>query len=183
MADDNQTASLENQFTDDELKSMGSLYAKLVNDQKTREFTLRATKHVAPQTPIPEIDVLDRVGAAVKPHIEKIDKLEKEMLKKSVEEKIEKKRADLRGQGYTQQEIEAVEKLMVEKQIPDHMTAAEFYRLQSKSVEPTPSHYVSPTKLPYDKEKGKAAGGWRKFYTQDAHQAIDDIRAGRIKLN
>lgn len=179
-----QNESLENgQWSEDELKQMGRLYGKLVNTPATREFTLRATKKIAPETSIPEIDVFDRVGAAMKPHIEKTTKLEQQLLAKDVEAKIEAKRRDLRKGGFNDDEIDAVEKIMVEKQIPDHKTAGEFYRLQSRAATPTPESWKGDNRLPFDKEKTKAAGGFKKFFQQDAHQAVDDLRSGKIKLN
>lgn len=174
--------SLEN-FTADELANMGKLYATLVNDPSTREITLRATKKVAPGTAIPEIDVTDRLASAVRPHLEKISAMEKRELERDVKERIREKRDALRADGYTQDEIESVEKLMVEKQIPDYKTAGEFFRLQSKSATPTPASYVAQNRLPVDKEKFKEAGGSKKYFIQDAHQAVDDLRSGKIKLN
>jgi hypothetical protein len=179
MSDDN---SLEN-FSPEELANMGKLYATLVNDPQTREVTLRATKKVSPKTAIPEIDVLDRVGQAVKPHIDRVTNLEQKLLQKDVEAKIEAKRSDLREMGHSKSEIDAIEKLMVEKQIPDHKTAAEFYSMQSKQTTPTPANWTNPNKIPLDREKSKAAGGFKKFFLQDAHQAVDEIRSGKIKLN
>ncbi len=179
MADDN---SLEN-YSPEELANMGKLYATLVNDPATRDMTLRATKKVSPKTVIPEVDVYDRVGQAVAPHLKKIADMEQRELQRDVKEKIEGKRRELRKDGFSDDEIDAVEKLMTDKQIPDHKTAAEFYRLQSKQVTPTPANWSNPNKLPLDKEKSKAAGGFKKFFIQDAHQALDDIHSGKIKLN
>lgn len=174
--------SLED-FSPEEYKNMGKLYATLVKDPTTRELTLRATKKVAPGTAIPEIDVLDRVGSAVKPHLDKISALEKRELERDVKERIREKREALSAEGFSRDEIDSVEKLMVEKQIPDYKTAGEFFRLQSKSAAPTPASYVAQNRLPVDKAKFKEAGGSKKYFIQDAHQAVDDIRAGRIKLN
>lgn len=174
--------SLED-FTPEELANMGRLYGQLVKNPKTRDMTLRATKAISPETSIPEIDVLDKVAHAMTPHLKNIEKLTADNLKLQVERNIEAKRASLREDGYTKDEIEAVEKLMVEKQIPDYKTAGEFFRLQAKAAPTTPANWSNPTRLPIDKDKTKAAGGYKKFFLQDAHQAIDDIRSGKIKLN
>lgn len=180
MADEN---SLENQeYTPEELANMGRMYAKLVKSPKTRDGVLRATKAVAPETNIPEIDVLDKVAVAMTPHLTKMQKLEQDAIKHQVERNIETKRAELREQGFGKDEIDAVEKLMVEKQIPDYKTAGEFYRLQAQSAKPTPANWENKNKLPVNKEGFKKEGGYKNFFKQDAHQAIEDIRAGRIKL-
>lgn len=180
MSDEN---SLENQLTDDELKSMGKLYAQMVNDPKTRMHTLRATKIISPNTPIPELDVFDRVGAAVKPHIDKVDALEKKFIEKDAENNVLRKREELYDLGHSKAEVEAIEKLMLEKRIPDHKTAAEFYKLQAQSAPVTPASYVHRPTLPIDKDAAKKAGGFKNFFLQDAHSAVDDLRSGKIKLN
>jgi hypothetical protein len=178
MADDN---SLEN-YSPAELADMGKLYATMVKDPTTREAALRLTKKVSPGTTIPEIDVLDRVAHGVKPYVDKINQLEQKFLAKDVETKIETKRKELRKLGHNDDQIDAIEKLMVEKQIPDHATAAEFYKLQNQQTKPTPSNWNGNNALPIDKEKAKLAGGFKKFFMQDAHAAVDDIRNGKIRL-
>lgn len=175
-------ASLED-FSPEQLAEMGKLYANMVNNPATREATLRATKKAAPNTPIPEIDVLDRVGAGIKPYVDKQAAMEQKLMEADARAKLEEKRAMLRDQGRTKDEIAAIEKIMVEKQIPDHATAAEFYTLQSKAAAPTaPTYQYQPQKLPVDKEAAKAAGGFKNFFLQDAHKAVEDLRAGKIKL-
>ncbi len=174
--------SLED-FTPEELANMGRLYGQLVKNPKTRDVTLRATKAISPETSIPEIEVLDKVAHAMTPHLKKIDDMTQENLRLKVERNIEAKRAEMRDQGFSKEEVDAVEKIMVEKKIPDYQTAGEFLRMQAKTAPVTPANWSNPTRLPLDKEKSKAAGGFKKFFQQDAHQAIDDIRSGKIKLN
>lgn len=173
-----------NSLEDQQYVEMGKIYEQIVKNPATREVALRATKHVSPSTPIPEIDLIDRVAKGVQPLNEKIATLEKEKLEREVKDRIEAKRADLREAGHSKSDIDAIEKLMVERNIPDHKTAAEFFTLQSRQVAPSSPHlYTSPTKIPFgDKDAVKAAGGQRKFFIQDAHQAVDDIRSGKIKL-
>lgn len=179
--------SLENlpaqEFSEDEYRNMGKLYSQLVGNPKTREFTLRATKHIAPQTSIPEIDVLDRVGSAMKPHLERLTKAEQRLVESDTKNSILEKRQALYEKGYSKDDVSAMEKIMTEKHIPSYETAAEFYDAQRKSATPTPASWNSPNKLPIDKDKSKAAGGFKKFFIQDAHQALDDLHAGRVKLN
>lgn len=180
---DNKPASLED-YSPDQLASMGRLYAQLVQNPATRLNTLRSTKTISPNTPIPELDVLDQVAKGMKPYIDETAALKKNILERDVRDGIEAKRRELYSKGHTKEQVEQIEKLMVERKIPDHDTAAEFFKLQSKAAEPTtPKYQYQPNTLPLDKEKAKAAGGFKKFYQNDAHAAIDDIRAGRVKLN
>ena len=173
--------SLED-FTPEELAAMGRVYGQLVKNTKTRDTVLRATKVVAPDTSIPELDVMDKVATAISPHLKEIETMRQERLKEKVEARIESDRAGLREKGFSKDEISAVEKIMVEKKIPDYGTASEYFRMQAKTAPVTPANWTNPTRLPFDKEKTKAAGGFKNFFKQDAHQAIDDIRSGKIKL-
>lgn len=174
--------SLE-QYSPEQLQEFGKLYAALTSDPHTREFTLRATKKVSPNVPIPEIDLQDRMNASLKPLADKNAALEARLVERDVRDRIESKRGSLRKQGLSDDQIEAIEKVMVEKKIPDHDTAAEFYKLQQQTAAPTPANYTMPTLPLPKKEELKAAGGYKRFFTQDAHKAIDDIRQGRVKLH
>lgn len=176
--------SLENQeWSDEELKQMGRLYGTLSKNPKTRETTLRMTKHIAPDVSIPEIDVLDRVAGGIKPIADKLTKMEERLLASDTKNSILEKRQGLYDKGYSKDDVSAMEKIMTEKHIPSYETAAEFYDAQRKSATPTPASWNSPNKLPIDREKAKAAGGSKKFFLQDAHAAVDDLRSGKIKLN
>lgn len=176
--------SLENQqWTEDELKQMGRLYGTLVKNPKTRETALRMTKFVAPETSIPEIDVLDRVTAGVKPINERLTKTEEKLLAADTRNGILEKRQVLMDKGYTKDDVAAMEKIMTEKHIPSYETAAEFYDNQRRAAPVTPANYIGRPTLPIDREKTKLAGGYKKFFQQDAHAALDDLRSGKIKLN
>lgn len=167
---------------DEQTRELARLARALANNPETRMTFLRMTKKIDPATPIPELDVLDRVQGAVKPHLEKLEALEKKLLEKEVMEKVSAKRNALRESGHTQADIDAIEKIMVEKQIPDHATAAEFFKMQRQVAQPTPAH-LQVTRLPVDKAAIKEAGGIRKWGQNEAHTAIDDLRAGRVRLN
>lgn len=179
-----QPESLETeQWSEDELKQMGRLYGTLVKNPKTREFTLRATKHIAPETSIPEIDVLDRVNAGVKPLAERLTKTEQELLKAETRNGIMEKRQALYDKGYSKDDVSAMEKIMTDKSIPSYETAAEFYDNQRRAAPVTPASYIGRPTLPLDRVKTKEAGGYKKYFTQLAHETLDDIHNGKIKLN
>lgn len=175
-------ASLEN-LSPEERDNLAALAQKLSTDPSTRQLFLRLSKKADPSLVIPEVDVLDTVAAAVKPHIDKIAAMEAKELEREVKERIRVRRDELRDKGYTKDEIDSIEKLMVDKQIPNHATAAEFFSVQRQTATPTPANYTMPRVPIPTKDQIKEAGGMKRHFIGDAHKAIDDIRAGRVKLH
>lgn len=173
--------SLED-YSPEQLAEMGQVYAKLISDPATRELTLRSTKKISPGTPIPEIDLMDQFSAFAKPHIDKIDKLEREKMERDAADRLREKRAVLAEKGYDKDQISAIEKVMLEKHIPDHETAAEHFTMQSKLATPTPDTF-KPQLPRFDKDKIKEAGGLKNYFRNDAYAAIDDLRSGKVKLH
>lgn len=184
MPNDEKT-SLED-FSQDEVNAMGQLYAKLSKDPATRETILRATKKIAPETSIPEIDVLDRVAAATKPYIDKLTKLESDGLKAAQEKALDDARRSLRAAGHSDEEVAEIEKLMLaekkEGNILTHKKAAEFFKLQKQTATPAPST-IRQTQMPVGKDAVKKAGGIRRWGAMEAESAIRDLRSGAIKLH
>lgn len=180
MADPN---SLEN--VDPVDLELAALSKRLATNPKTRTEYLRLLKKENPDQVIPELEVEDRIAAFAKPHIERVEKMSLELLKRDTQDKIEAKRRKLRDEGYTQQDIDAIEKLMVEKQIPAHDTAAEHFKMSKQLATPTPSALsrTGVNTLPIDKKLVKEAGGIRNWSRIEAHKAVDDIKAGRVKFH
>jgi len=174
--------SLEN-LSPAERDNLAALAKQLAENPKTRQTFLRLTKAANPDTVIPELDVVDAITHAKKPLEDKLAKMEAAQLEREVNERIRNQRAELREQGHTKEEIDAIEKLMVERQIPNHKTAADFFKLERQVAAPTPANYTLP-KVPFPtKEQSKAAGGMKRHFLQDAHAAVDDLRSGRVKLH
>lgn len=179
MANDN---SLEN--VDPVDIELAALAKKLSNDPATRKDFLRLVKKHNPAQPIPELDVEDRIAALAQPHINELNKMKLERLKEKTEGNIEKARSALKEQGFTKDDIAAVEKLMVEKQIPSHDTAASYFKMEKQTATPTPSSLQTGVNtLPIDRKAIKEAGGIRNWSRIEAHKAADDIIKGRVKIH
>ncbi len=161
--------------------SLAALSKKLSENPKTRRAFQVLLKADDPNLPIPEIDTENRILGAVKPYADKLNELEKRELERNAAENIRAKRDGLRNKGYTQEQIDSIEKLMIEKQIPSHDTAARFYDLETQTATPSPSHIHQIT-MPVSGKDIKAAGDIKKWARNEAHQAIEDIKAGRVKL-
>ena len=178
MADE----SLESLTADPATAELAELARSLANDPATRKQFLRLVKQKNPNQPIPEIDLESSMQAFAKPHLDKIQAMEERMLKSEAENNILKKRESLFKKGFSEEDVAAIEKMMIEKQIGSHDTAAEFFAAQKKVAEPTPTSFASTMTLPVKGKEVKEAGGIRNWSLQEAFKAAEDIRAGRVKL-
>lgn len=182
---DKPNASLED-YSPEELAAMGKLYADLAKNPETREVVLRATKKVSPTTSIPEIELMDKVNAATKPLLDELTTRRAKDVENEQKERLRAARAELLDAGHSKQELEEIEKLMLEQKkegnLLSHKGAAEFYKLQKQTAQPTPSGLRVNT-LPWSGKDVKAAGGVRKYGAIEAQKAIDDLKAGRVKFH
>lgn len=174
--------SLENATGED--KELAELMRGMLKNPKTRRAALQTIKAHSPDTPIPELEVEQRVAAMAKPYIDKVAAMEKAQLENDVKGRIEKSRDSLVKQGYSDEDVAAIEKLMTEKQIPSHATAAEHYSMSKKLAQPAPASLRTMTNtLPIDRKLVKEAGGIKNWARNEAMKAADDIKSGRIKLH
>ena len=161
-----------------------ALLAKgLSNNPDTRNKFLELTKQANPTMSIPEVDIPNSMNSLLTAERAEREKLEKELLKDRVERDVEKRRNNLKVvKGLSDTDIAEVEKLMVEKNIASHDTAADFYNMQRKSATPTPgfagygSHSVPKPEL---KDFG---GDMKKWALNEAAKTIHEIRSGAIKV-
>lgn len=171
--------SLEN-YSVDQIQELATLADSLAKNPKTRESFLRLTKAADPNTPIPEIDLKDQMRAYAKPFAEQIQSLERRFLEKDVKESIMSKRTALYEKGFKKDEVDAIEKLMVDKQIPSHDTASDFFRMQQRTATPTPST-MTPISLPQSamEQMKKGQAGLNQWARGEAYGVIDSIKNGR----
>lgn len=164
---------------------LAALAKSLANDPATRTAFLRLVKHKNPGTPIPELDMEAKMQAFAKPHVDKVAALEKKMIEDTARANIANHRATLKEKGFGADDIAAIEKLMVEKQIPSHETAAEHFRMSKELATPTPASMTSTGsyEMPVDRKVVKDAGGIKKWARTEAFAAADAIKRGQIKLH
>ena len=172
--------SLEN-YSVDQIQELAALADSLTKNPKTRESFLRLAKTASPDTPIPEIDLKDQVRAMAQPLVDKVATLERQMLTRSVEDNIMGKRNSLYEKGFKKDEVDQIEKLMIERQIPSHDTAAEFFKMQKQTATPTPST-MTPITLPtnvMESMKNGGQSGMNQWARGEAYTVINDLKAGR----
>jgi hypothetical protein len=156
-----------------------ALLAKGLSDNpKTRGQFLGLMKSADPSMSIPEIDIPNNIGAAVKPHLERINKLETEAREREIRDTITARRAKIsKDKGLSESEVTEVEKMMVEKGISNHETAAEFYLSQKQSAAPTPSSFSQPA-MPKPDLKGMGVN-INQWARGEATNAIAELIKGR----
>ena len=167
--------------TPEEIAALAELSSSLMADPKTRAGMLRLTKMANPGANIPEIDIPDSIASAFRPQLDRLAQLEKQAQERDAEDRVRKSRKDaLAVSGISRDDLPAIEKLMVDKKIPDHKTAAEFYDMQRKSAEPTPAAGANRTfgmpKTPDLKEFGGNMQAWAR---KNAFDVIDQLRGRR----
>jgi hypothetical protein len=131
-------------LTPAEIQGLALAAKSMLENPKTRGRALGLVKEVDPSQNIPEIDLpaqfttmLDEERAARK-------KIEDEVRDERIRREVNERRNVIKSKGISESDIEKVEKLMTDRGIVNHETAAEFYIAQQKMAEPTP-----PASLPY----------------------------------
>lgn len=181
MADAND--SLETLQVSEADRQMIELAKGLANDPKTRKKFLALVKEKHPDQPIPELDTQADIEKFAKPYIDKLAKMEKDMLERDTRARIADRRADLKGQGFSDDDVKAIEEYMVKEQIPNYATAAKHYKNERILAQPTPAAKDMVTRLPVDKKTIKEAGGIKNWARTEASKAVDDLKSGRVKLH
>ncbi len=109
--------------------------------------------------------------------------MEKKELEREVSGRIAARRAELKEQGFTSDDIKAIEERMVKESIPDHNTMAKYYKMERETAVPTVTAKDMVTKLPIDKKTIKDSGGLKNWARQEAFNAHADIKSGRVKIH
>ena len=137
--------SLEN-LSPEAQAELAALARSLAENPTTRKQFLQLTKQVRPDVPIPEIEIEERTNSVLAEANKKVESLEQKLRQKEAKEELEKRRMALIKKNLvdSEEDITAVEKLMVEKGIANHETAAEYHQWMKQAAAPTPSQFPQP---------------------------------------
>ena len=132
--------SLENVTAESELAALAQ---QLAENPETRKDFLRLTKKVKPDLPIPELDIEERASQVYNKADARVQELETKLRQKEAVEELERRRQTLVKKGLVdvEDDIKDVEKIMLERGITNHETAAEYHRWMKEAAKPTPSGY------------------------------------------
>jgi hypothetical protein len=116
---------------------------ELSDNPATRKEVLRLTKKIKPDLVIPELDIEETTTNAVGETRRELEAMRAELAQKRAEEDLERRRNSLIRKGYaaSDEDVEEIEKVMLEKKIADHDTAAEYWQWMKQSAAPTPTGY------------------------------------------
>lgn len=124
------------------------LMKEMAENPATRKEALRLTKKLRPNLPIPELEIEDVAEKKFSAAEDRVKQLEAKLQEKEALEELQKRRDRLIKKGLIQSEdeIEDIEKIMLEKKISDHETAAEYHNWMKQAATPTalPGYKPSP---------------------------------------
>jgi hypothetical protein len=128
---------------------LAALAQQLADNPATRKDFLRMTKKVKPDLPIPELDMEDFTNNAVYKSEQRVQALEAKQRERDAVDELQRRRQSLMKKGLiaSEDEVKDVEKIMLERGITSHETAAEYHQWMKQAAIPTSSGYnPSPVK-------------------------------------
>ena len=155
---------------------LAALAQTLAENPDTRKDFLRMTKKVKPDLPIPELDIEDYTNRAVNRSESRVQALEAKLREKEAIEELQKRRQSLMKKGLisNESEVSDVEKIMLERGITNHETAAEYHQWMKQAAVPTSSGYNPSAVKQFDLNKywkNPAAAA-----RNEAMNALNDLR-------
>lgn len=134
--------SLEN-LSIDARDELAALAQQLAENPSTRKEFLRMTKKVKPDLPIPELEIEESTNKALSLAEQRVQSLENKLREKDALDDLQRRRNAIKAKGLvnTEEDIKEVEKIMLDRGITNHETAAEYHQWMKQSATPTPSGY------------------------------------------
>lgn len=133
--------SLEN-YSPEAIEELAALSKRLSENPKTRKSFLRLAKEVNPDIPMPELEMEEMVNERTTAAEKRVTDLENQLRAQQVRDELNRRRSKLKETGIAQtdDDILEIEKLMTEKGIANHETAADYWRHMKQSAVPTPGY-------------------------------------------
>ena len=119
---------------------------QLAENPETREAFLRLTKKARPEMTIDTIDMQDRMDARLQVMQSKLDQMEASKREDGALAELERRRRELisKGKAKSEEDIGRIEKIMLEKGIQNHETAAEYDQWMRENSKPTGQSFYNP---------------------------------------
>jgi GH35 family endo-1,4-beta-xylanase len=166
--------SLEN-YSLEARDELAGLAQQLAENPATRKDFLRLTQKIKPDLPIPELDIERYTNEAVSAAEKRVLELESKLKNRELVEELDGRRNALIKKNLAKEDdIPAIEKLMLERGITNHETAAEYHDWMKQAATPTPSGY-NPSPM----NKFSLNDYWKNPQTaarNEALKAINDLR-------
>ena len=166
--------SLEN-LSLEQRDELAGLMQQLADTPETRKDILRLTKKIRPGLNVPELEIEDNTNSTLQQMRAENEAIRAKLQQKEAVENLEKIRHNVVKKGLvSEDEIPEIEKLMLEKKIADHETAAEHFRWMKQAAVPTPTGYNPSAIRQFD--LGKYWKDPRGAAQQEAVRAFADLR-------
>jgi hypothetical protein len=167
--------SLENMSLE-QRDELALLMKQLSENPETRKEALRLTKKLRPDLPMPELEIEDYTEKAVSKANQRVEELERKLQEKEAHENLDKRRNSLMEKGLidSKSDIEEIEKIMLEKGITNHESAAEYWQWMKQAAVPTPSGYNPSPVAKFD--LGKYYKNPTMAARDEAAKALSDLR-------
>ena len=172
-------------ITPDVRDELARLMRDLSENPETREAALRLTKKVRPSMSIDAIELKDHMNGQLEQANQRVQLLEQQLRERELKEELGQKRQSLvnRGKVSSLEEVAEVEKVMLEKRIADHDTAAEYYSYMKEAAKPTPSSFSSRNVM-NETNRDMLSKFWKDpagAARDEAAKAMMDLRRGTVK--
>lgn len=161
---------------------LAMLAKQLADNPKTRKDFLRMTQTVKPEMSIPELEIEKYTNDRLSESDKRVMKLENDLRERDIRSDLDRRRNDLKTKGLakTDADIQAIEKIMLEKGVTNHETAAEYWDWMKQAAVPTSDSAMgySPNVMskfnlkPFFENRVQAA-------RNEAAQALTDLKKNR----
>ena len=167
--------SLED-MTFEQRDQMALLMRELSDNPETRKEILRLTRKVKPGLVIPELDIEDHTSSAVSKVYQELEQMKSQKREDDAVADLNKRRMSLIKKGLIrdESEIEQVEKIMLDKGITNHESAAEYWDWMKQSAVPTPTGYNPSAVAKFD--LGKYYKNPIMAARDEASKALNELR-------
>ena len=155
---------------------MALLMRELSDNPETRKEILRLTRKVKPGLVIPELDIEDHTSSAVSKVYQELEQMKSQKREDDAVADLNKRRMSLIKKGLIrdESEIEHVEKIMLDKGITNHESAAEYWDWMKQSAVPTPTGYNPSAVAKFD--LGKYYKNPVMAARDEASKALNELR-------
>jgi len=153
---------------------LAMLSKQLSDNPATRKEFLRLTKKVRPDLSVPELDIEDNTNTKISAAENRVQALEAKLRERDAVSELEKRRAKL---GRSAEEVAEIEKLMLDKGMTNHETAAEYFDWMKQAATPTPMGYNPSAISKFDLSKY-----WKNPQMgarDEAAKALSELRTNR----
>ena len=122
---------------------LARLAKQLSDSPETRNQFLKLAKQVRPDVSMPEIEIEERYTKKFQDFESKLAARDAKQAERDAMDNLEYRRNSLVEKGLvnSRDEIQEVEKLMLDKGITNHEAAAEYHKYMKQAAIPTPSGY------------------------------------------